>query len=96
MHVRSLLVVASLWGAGTAAAAGTPPVPCPEGYRHWMHVKSMVISAGHPLYDAIGGIHHLYANNKTERADAGNAATACHPCHTARKDQDFVFSALRR
>jgi len=43
--------------------AGTPgPVPYPEGYRAWQHVKSMVIGAGHPLYGAFGGIHHLYAN----------------------------------
>lgn len=39
-------------------------VAYPEGYRAWMHVKSMVIEAGHPLYDAFGGIHHLYANEK--------------------------------
>ena len=160
MHVRSLLVVASLWAAGSAAAADAPAVPYPEGYRQWMHVKSMVIHAGHPLYDAFGGIHHLYANkkaeqgykagkfpdgavivfdlleaksadntvqegarkvvgvmhkdarkykatggwgyegfkgdSKTERAVAGNAATACHPCHTAQKDRDYVFSALRK
>jgi len=38
------------------------PVPYPEGYRDWRHVKSMVIEQGHPLYDAFGGIHHLYAN----------------------------------
>jgi hypothetical protein len=160
MHVRSLLVVASLWAAGIAAAADAPAVPYPEGYRQWMHVKSMVIHAGHPLYDAFGGIHHLYANkkaeqgykagrfpdgavivfdlldakaadntvqegarkvvgvmhkdarkykatggwgyegfkgdSKTERAVAGNAATACHQCHTAQKDKDYVFSALRK
>lgn len=34
----------------------------PEGYRQWAHVKSMVISEGHPLYEAFGGIHHVYAN----------------------------------
>lgn len=39
-------------------------VPYPEGYRNWAHVKSMVINPGHPLYDAFGGIHHLYANPK--------------------------------
>jgi hypothetical protein len=45
--------------------AGDPaPIPYPEGYRNWTHVKSMVINPGHPLYDAFGGIHHLYANPK--------------------------------
>lgn len=160
MHARSVLVVSSMLAAGIAAAADAPSVPYPEGYRQWMHVKSMVINAGHPLYDAFGGIHHLYANkkaeqgyragkfpdgavivfdlldakaadntvqegarkvvgvmhkdakkykttggwgyegfkgdSKTERAVAGNAATACHQCHTAQKDKDFVFSALRK
>ena len=37
-------------------------VPYPEGYREWTHVKSMVIQKGHPLFDAFGGIHHIYAN----------------------------------
>jgi len=47
-----------------ALAADTPPVPYPEGYRDWTHVKSMVIEKGHPLYAAFGGIHHLYANRQ--------------------------------
>lgn len=47
-----------------ALAADPAPVPYPEGYRDWTHVKSMVINPGHPLYDAFGGIHHLYANRK--------------------------------
>jgi hypothetical protein len=47
-----------------AFAAEAPQVPYPDGYRHWEHVKSMVIQAGHPLYESFGGIHHLYANNK--------------------------------
>ncbi|MGD2082486.1 MAG: cytochrome P460 family protein [Chromatiales bacterium] len=42
------------------AAGG--PIAYPEGYRHWTHVKSMVIQEGHGLYDAFGGIHHIYAN----------------------------------
>lgn len=47
-----------------ALAADPPPVPYPEGYRSWTHVKSMVIQPGHPLAEAFGGIHHLYANAK--------------------------------
>lgn len=48
----------------TAGAADSPSVPYPAGYRDWKHVKSMVIQPGHGLYDAFGGIHHLYANKK--------------------------------
>ncbi len=43
-------------------------VPYPDGYRQWTHVKSMVIQKGHPLYEAFGGIHHIYANEKALRA----------------------------
>lgn len=48
----------------SASAADAPPVPYPDGYRHWTHVKSMVINPGHPLHGTFGGIHHLYANKK--------------------------------
>jgi hypothetical protein len=37
-------------------------VAYPEQYREWTHVKSMVIQTGHPLFDAFGGLHHIYAN----------------------------------
>ena len=47
-----------------ALAAEPPSVPYPEGYRHWTHVKSMVIEEGHPLAGAFGGLHHIYANAK--------------------------------
>lgn len=48
-------------------AADPAPVPYPEGYRDWRHVKSMVIHPGHPLYDSFGGIHHLYANTQAQK-----------------------------
>lgn len=47
-----------------AGLAQAQEVPYPDGYREWTHVKSMVIEAGHPLFDAFGGIHHIYANDK--------------------------------
>ena len=58
------LAAAAAAFAAPALAADAPPVAYPEGYRQWMHVKSMVIQPGHGLYDAFGGIHHLYANPK--------------------------------
>lgn len=48
----------------SAATPTTAPVPYPEGYRHWTHVKSMLIGPGHPLYGDFGGLHHLYANEQ--------------------------------
>lgn len=54
-----------LAAAGLPAFADDPAaVPYPKGYRDWTHVKSMVISPGHPLYESFGGIHHIYANKK--------------------------------
>lgn len=41
------------WGAG---------VDYPHGYRTWTHVKSLILEPGHPLYEAFGGLHHIYAN----------------------------------
>jgi hypothetical protein len=58
-YLAPLAALALAW-----PATATEPVPYPEGYRHWTHVKSMVIKPGHPLYDAFGGIHHLYANEQ--------------------------------
>ncbi|MBL9076614.1 MAG: cytochrome P460 family protein [Planctomycetes bacterium] len=46
----------------SAALRAGEPVPFPVGYRDWHHVKSMLIQPGHALYDAFGGIHHVYAN----------------------------------
>ena len=58
---RSLLALALV---AAPAWAADPVVPYPAGYRQWTHVKSMVIQQGHPLAEAFGGIHHLYANDK--------------------------------
>lgn len=60
----ALLAIAAAVVAGYAYSADRKEssVPYPEGYRDWRHVKSMVIDKGHALYDAFGGIHHLYAN----------------------------------
>ena len=52
----------ALLGGVLLSAPASAEVPYPDGYRDWHHVKSMVINPGHPLYDAFGGIHHLYAN----------------------------------
>jgi hypothetical protein len=49
--------------AFVSLAVAAEPVPYPDGYRHWHHVKSMVIEGGHPLADPFEGIHHIYAND---------------------------------
>ncbi len=160
--MRKLLIIAAALATASPLllAADPAPVPYPQGWRQWTHVKSMIINPGHALYDAFGGIHHLYANkkaeqgyqsgrfadgsvivfdlleaksadnavqegarkvlgvmhkdsrkykdtggwgfegfkgdSKSERAVGNNAATACFQCHTAQKNNGFVFSALRK
>jgi len=39
-------------------------IPYPTGYRQWTHVKSTIIGPKSPAYEQIGGIQHIYANEK--------------------------------
>lgn len=84
--VLSLAAIGALAAAGVGAAAPAR-VPYPEGYRPWLHVKSMVIhDRAHPLFEAFGGIHHVYVNP----AGAGAArAGSPYPDGTV-----FVFDLL--
>ena len=63
---NALVLISALSIVPPLCAADAAPVPYPQGYRQWTHVKSMTINPGHALYDAFGGIHHLYANKKAE------------------------------
>jgi hypothetical protein len=56
-----LSVLTTLFLAQPAAAA---EVAYPAGFGEWKHVKSMVLKPGHPLYEAVGGMHHIYGNAK--------------------------------
>jgi hypothetical protein len=42
--------------------AGNGKVDYPEGYRQWVHIKSMLIEPGHPLENPFQGMHHVYGN----------------------------------
>jgi Cytochrome P460 len=64
--MNPLIPLAATLVVASSALAADPAVPYPTGYRSWTHVKSMVIQPGHALYDAFGGIHHLYANPKAQ------------------------------
>ena len=43
-------------------AARAEPIPFPEGYRGWTHVKSTIIGPENPGFATNGGLHHFYAN----------------------------------
>lgn len=57
-------LVFAAFAATGAMSALSADFAYPEGFRQWDHVKSMVINNGHPLFDAVGGIHHIYGNPK--------------------------------
>ena len=40
------------------------PVPYPEGYRTWVHVKSTLVGPQSSGFSVNGGLHHYYANEK--------------------------------
>jgi hypothetical protein len=69
------LVAVAVIAAASLAALTFAQVPAgsaiqfPAGYRNWTHVKSMVIhDKSHPLFDAFGGIHHVYVNERGVQA----------------------------
>lgn len=70
--ILSLLAMTLLTGPAQAA---DDPVPYPQGYRDWTHVKTMLIEPGHALANPFQGIHHVYANDKALKGLAnGNYA----------------------
>lgn len=76
MKLAKLSIIAGLMlvSAHTSFAEGMN-TPFPEGYRNWLHVKSMLIKPGHPLENPFQGIHHIYANSKAvEGLKTGNYA----------------------
>jgi hypothetical protein len=62
--MKKIALAAALAAVAAGAFAGDAKVAYPDGFRDWKHVKSMVINKGHPLFDAVGGMHHIYANKK--------------------------------
>jgi hypothetical protein len=62
--MKRILIALTSMALVLPAIAADPLVLYPADYRNWHHVKSMVIDKGHPLHEAFGGIHHLYANPK--------------------------------
>ncbi len=59
---RALVLTTTTMSAPAWAGDAPEPVPYPEGYRSWQHVKSMLIEPGHPLAGLVEGLHHIYAN----------------------------------
>jgi len=62
-HILYALTLAGTLATAGLAQAGNQ-VDYPNGYRHWTHIKTMVIHKGHPLENPFMGIHHVYGNDK--------------------------------
>jgi len=60
----SILAAAGLLASFLCLAAEPEevPVPYPEGFREWVHVKSTLVGAEAPSFANQGGLHHFYAN----------------------------------
>jgi Cytochrome P460 len=62
----SIIRVGLLFIVASTCYAEKDSVPFPEGYRSWLHAKSMIIEPGHSLENPFQGIHYIYANEKAE------------------------------
>jgi Cytochrome P460 len=63
----SIIMTGLLCVITTFSHAEKGGVPFPEGYRNWLHAKSMLIQPGHALENPFQGIHHVYANGKAAK-----------------------------
>ncbi len=62
-HFAALVILlAGSLAAPTFTQNGSAPVPYPEGYRSWTHIKTGLISAQHPDFARSGGFRHFYGN----------------------------------
>lgn len=67
-----LLLMASFGLVVGVSGQTVEGVAFPEGYRTWTHVKSMIVEKGHPLFELVGGLHHIYANSKAMQGYQAN------------------------
>lgn len=58
------MAVGLLTTMATLFAQDKQPVPYPDGFRSWTHVKSLIVGPDHESFPKRGGIHHYYANDK--------------------------------
>ncbi len=63
---RLALTALVLAAIATAEDQGdqTGRILLPKDWRHFMHIKTMVIQPGNPLFEAHGGLHNVYGNGK--------------------------------
>ncbi|GJL78113.1 MAG: cytochrome P460 [Nitrospinaceae bacterium] len=60
--IAACLTAVCLYISAPGAYADSGKVEYPEGYRQWVHIKSMLLEPGHPLENPFQGLHHVYGN----------------------------------
>jgi hypothetical protein len=60
-----VVITLFILGAGfTMMPYADEPVPYPEGYRKWPHIKASLVGPTSPNFKTFGGFNHIYANDK--------------------------------
>jgi len=59
---RLTAATVALVAATAIAAESADDLKLPTGYRTWFHVNTMVVDKTSPLFEALGGMHNVYAN----------------------------------
>jgi Cytochrome P460 len=57
----AVLVATLAIGTVFAAPAGDA-LTIPMGFQHWYLVNSMIVTKDSPIFEALGGLHHIYIN----------------------------------
>lgn len=62
---RAVLATAGafVWCGYTLARSADVPIPFPEDFRTWAHVKSVLVGPESSAFATEAGIHHIYANS---------------------------------
>jgi hypothetical protein len=59
-----LAAVVVFFALGTVfAAPAGDELTIPAGFQHWYLVNSMIITKDSPMFDAVGGLHHIFVNS---------------------------------
>ena len=61
--VRGYAALVFLAATGMAASPADP-VPYPDGFRRWVHIKSAVNDPAHAAFGRYGGMYNVYANER--------------------------------
>jgi hypothetical protein len=65
-YVATITAIAIFVAAASFTIKSLPEeeVPFPEGYRMWTHIKTGLVGPANPMFQFVGGYHHIYANEK--------------------------------